>query len=648
MKIRSYYVLIITIAIAFIIPFSGIALSENNRLIFYPNGINSSIAKWHLDEGNGLTAYDSIRNHHATLVDIVWKSDCYANNCLEFNGEGSYMSVPDHDDFDGMQTLDLSFRLWLSSVNSGGKDTIVKKYAGSGGSFEVYFYNDDFPNSAVRRTIGFHLNAGYGTASVTSINHRLTSNRWYLIRIVFDGTNMKVYVDSELSWQYTPTITVMPIINDAPLIFGNGFWGRLDEVKVKQYDSPSVYLPLVTNKYVNYPPANITDHFSDYDGGITINLPDGTMGEFQFLDVLDQPISDVPVVAIENETGITLIMSGVQQGFYPQIFSIPADEYPSAMVGLNSPTWLFPVKIHIPGIEEGVVSLFEKLNLSYGHIESLHALRSQDYQTIQLTGAEVCNEARNIYHVPYLYSILYPQLSEGRFGVYVPGVVQIIKTEVCELALNEQQSHRYMAIRNRTVHRVSTINQSQIYILSWEESLNNPTGIVIGQVIDVKTGLGLSNAHVMLDGIPSSTYVTSINGWYRFDGVSGGTHYITASRDGYTSSDIPNVNVLPNVTSEVVNIVMQVDQPGTWRINNDTTGYMTVQINDVGIRIFSPGTHDWELPAGIYNYIAWTTACGGEVNSTVEIDAGWITFTRFYCGQVSNEPTSFTIEEYKP
>ena len=53
---------------------------------------------------------------------------------------------------------------------------------------------------------------------------------WHQVVVTWDGTLLRIYVDGrlrKLAWQ-----TVVPGVNDYPLTIGNGFEGRLDEVKI--------------------------------------------------------------------------------------------------------------------------------------------------------------------------------------------------------------------------------------------------------------------------------------------------------------------------------------------------------------------------------------------------------------------------------
>ena len=191
-----------------------------------------TLALWHLDEGSGPKAFDSVDGHDGTLANVTWDPAGYSNGGLAFNGVASTMSVPDHPDFDAMETLDLKFRLWLDSVDSGGNVRILRKGTSDGDLFEVTFNNDDFPHPNTRREIRFLMFGGGTNCGTGSHLHRLEAGQWYLVQVVYDGNAMKVYIDNELSGECALPVSLMPISNNSPLVFGGGFSGKLDEIQL--------------------------------------------------------------------------------------------------------------------------------------------------------------------------------------------------------------------------------------------------------------------------------------------------------------------------------------------------------------------------------------------------------------------------------
>ncbi|MBC7264445.1 MAG: S8 family serine peptidase [Chloroflexi bacterium] len=59
---------------------------------------------------------------------------------------------------------------------------------------------------------------------------------------------------------------------------------------------------------------------------------------------------------------------------------------------------------------------------------------------------------------------------------------------------------------------------------------------------------------------------------------------------------------------------------GTWQINNETGGVLTLEIIGLGARSFSPGTHYWNLAPGMYTYNA-RSWCGTRTGLTLQITA---------------------------
>jgi parallel beta-helix repeat protein len=81
---------------------------------FFRNGTVAGI--WHFDEGEGSYTFDdSGNNNTGTLENSThgvpqWTTDCKYGSCLEFDGEGDYVSVSSVDDF---KTLEMTVSAWI-------------------------------------------------------------------------------------------------------------------------------------------------------------------------------------------------------------------------------------------------------------------------------------------------------------------------------------------------------------------------------------------------------------------------------------------------------------------------------------------------------------------------------------------------------
>lgn len=207
------------------------------------------IAYWHFDEGCGDTAFDAVNGHDASLTNVTWDTEGYLGTCLAFDGEMSLVSVPHHAMFDSLDTLDLSFYLWLDSVETGEEDWIVVKGAYGADYLKVSFWNEDSQAKYLRRQVLFALKRGYTVASTHS-QDELESETWHFIQVTYDGVTLKIFIDGTLSGEMV-SLGRMPIRHSSPLIFGQGFSGKLDEVRLGRVPSSLIklYLPAITRSH---------------------------------------------------------------------------------------------------------------------------------------------------------------------------------------------------------------------------------------------------------------------------------------------------------------------------------------------------------------------------------------------------------------
>ena len=90
------------------------------------------VAHWAFDEGEGTIAYDSSGNgHDGTLNgDPQWVVGYY-NGALEFDGNGDYVEVPDHESLHLWETFTLAAWIYQTDSVSSGMRIIDKCTAGT-------------------------------------------------------------------------------------------------------------------------------------------------------------------------------------------------------------------------------------------------------------------------------------------------------------------------------------------------------------------------------------------------------------------------------------------------------------------------------------------------------------------------------------
>ena len=188
----------------------------------------SLVGEWTFDEQLGRTAYDtSSRGHHGRIEGADWGFGAQGAGGLLFDGS-SYIEVPDHADFDLAEGGTLHAWVRYSDVAEGGQ--VLGKCSDSGSVGDC--------NYALALTNPFsqfvNFCVGEGPSDLSSCtqlsSHGIQRMVWYQVVVSYDGSLLRTYVNGRLQrldWQ-----TIVPAVNDFPLLIGSGFEGRLDDVRI--------------------------------------------------------------------------------------------------------------------------------------------------------------------------------------------------------------------------------------------------------------------------------------------------------------------------------------------------------------------------------------------------------------------------------
>lgn len=186
---------------------------------------DSLVAEWSFDEALGRTAFDTSGNGHDGLIEAAEWSIGARGGGLVFDGD-SYVEVPDHADL-GLEA-EGTLQAWARYSNEGlGGQIIGKCLAGGTGvdcNYDLGLADPAFVSAA------FCLGDTTDASCTDISSHGFDRMVWHQVVVTWDGTLLRVYVDGllkKLEWQ-----TITPAANEEPLLIGNGFVGRLDEVKI--------------------------------------------------------------------------------------------------------------------------------------------------------------------------------------------------------------------------------------------------------------------------------------------------------------------------------------------------------------------------------------------------------------------------------
>ncbi len=189
------------------------------------------IGHWKFDEATGTTAYDSSGNfNNGTLYNAptrVASSSCAVGSCLSFDGSTNYVSVPDNNSLDISGSFSVSAWVkWNVFKNYG---VIVQKNTGGGAAsinYGIWSYDTYIAGYIGNGSQSNSVSISYSSAGISTGN-------WYLVSLVSDGSNLKLYVNGILKSSTSQTIT--PVGNSYPLYISNPSYvlnGSIDDVRI--------------------------------------------------------------------------------------------------------------------------------------------------------------------------------------------------------------------------------------------------------------------------------------------------------------------------------------------------------------------------------------------------------------------------------
>lgn len=204
------------------------------------------VAWWKFDDGTGTAAKDSSQNGNTGTLSgttvPAWKTQdlCEGNMCLYFDGDTSYISVPNSDSLN-VQTGNLTLSAWINrtgnstAVGADQSQTIIAK--GNGAS--TYTYTMFLDSS---QKVNFSLYDGTNNPGVTS-NTTIQNDQWYHLEGTYDGTNLNLYINGVLdksggrgSYTTASSNSDTVLMGRWPNDTGRGWFnGFVDEPKIYNY-----------------------------------------------------------------------------------------------------------------------------------------------------------------------------------------------------------------------------------------------------------------------------------------------------------------------------------------------------------------------------------------------------------------------------
>ena len=194
------------------------------------------IAYWKFDEGVGTTAYDSSSNQNNGVFGAgnsapTWadESQCISGKCLKFDGSNDYINANNSNALN-IQNNTITLSLWTKYTSTSGWEGLLYKDNGNGMGYQLFI------NSSNQIAFGIY------TTSFTRLtyNTAISQNTWHHIEAVYDGSNMKIYLDGSMVTSTPKSGNIAdsssrPLLIGKSTITGENFNGFIDDIKIYPY-----------------------------------------------------------------------------------------------------------------------------------------------------------------------------------------------------------------------------------------------------------------------------------------------------------------------------------------------------------------------------------------------------------------------------
>jgi hypothetical protein len=148
------------------------------------------ISHWTFEEGNGVTAADSVSDNDGTLYGgPTWVTGQVGSYALDFNGSGEYVDVgnPNDDSLDFGEELDFTISAWFKTSSSSAQMIVNKRAKGQTDGYDVYVLSGN---------IFARLGDGTTTVTAQSSGQSFADGSWHHAVVVYDRSDkITVYVD---------------------------------------------------------------------------------------------------------------------------------------------------------------------------------------------------------------------------------------------------------------------------------------------------------------------------------------------------------------------------------------------------------------------------------------------------------------------
>jgi hypothetical protein len=195
--------------------------SDRIQLVLHEITPNSNtIGLWHLNNLSGDVVDATSNGHDGTNYGAQRGVDGKYRNAFSFDGTDDYVEVPDHDDLDGMSNF--TMEAWIYPTDTSGENIILNKES----TYEMAVRNGIL-QAAIETTDPASW-AWQGTQSISA-------NTWTHVAVVYDGSNMKFYINGTFKEQFALTGDIIATNNNlrfARRSSASYFDGKIDEIAI--------------------------------------------------------------------------------------------------------------------------------------------------------------------------------------------------------------------------------------------------------------------------------------------------------------------------------------------------------------------------------------------------------------------------------
>jgi hypothetical protein len=261
--------------------FSTLASNYSLGTIGSEEEVDAPIGYWKLDEGTGVTTYDSSsQKNNGTISGATWQQNdaCARWLCLLFDGSNDNVNLGDTTASEFADGADFSLSIWAKSDLSA-TGTVMAKKASTDAADAGYMINIETDGDVV-----FYASDGTDQFTMTATG-KVTANQWVNIVVVYDDdstSNTTIYVNG-LDVNPAQSGTLANVngigVTSQPLKLGSEsddaayFDGYIDETKIYSYALSSDEVKS------NYNRAAI---LGDNDNYSTLGAPDPQVSKGSF------------------------------------------------------------------------------------------------------------------------------------------------------------------------------------------------------------------------------------------------------------------------------------------------------------------------------------------------------------------------------